>query len=73
LRPITLFPFPSERIRKLSKTVRKFLAVECSNGQMIDDVKLALNGNSPVEFYGRMGGEVPSSEEVFSAIERLYN
>jgi 2-oxoisovalerate ferredoxin oxidoreductase alpha subunit len=71
LRPRTLFPFPSQRIAELGERVKLILTVECSNGQMVDDVRLALNGKCPVEFYGRMGGEVPSSEEILKVIERL--
>ncbi len=73
LRPITLFPFPSQKIVDLANETKRFLAVECSNGQMVQDVRLALNGKRPVEFYGRMGGEVPSSEEIFHVLTRLVN
>ncbi len=71
LRPQTLFPFPRKRIAEIGEYVKLFLTVECSNGQMVNDVKLALNGKCPVEFYGRMGGEVPSAEEILAVIERL--
>ncbi|MBN1297594.1 3-methyl-2-oxobutanoate dehydrogenase subunit VorB, partial [bacterium] len=72
LRPQTLFPFPSKRIIELADHGAScFLTVECSNGQMINDVRLALNGKTPVEFYGRMGGEVPSADEVVSKIESI--
>ncbi|MBN1551452.1 3-methyl-2-oxobutanoate dehydrogenase subunit VorB [bacterium] len=69
-RPKSLFPFPSTRIAEIAGHVKGFLSVECSNGQMIRDVKLALNGKCPVEFYGRMGGEVPSAQEVYDVIRR---
>ncbi len=69
LRPQTLFPFPKNRIVELADSVKFFLSIECSNGQMIDDIRLALNGKRPVEFYGRMGGEVPSSEEIFDVVK----
>ncbi|MGB3977171.1 MAG: 3-methyl-2-oxobutanoate dehydrogenase subunit VorB [bacterium] len=73
LRPQTLFPFPSARIAELAdRGVKGFLAVECSNGQMVRDVRLALNGKAPVEFYGRMGGEVPSAEEVVEKYESFF-
>ena len=65
LRPKTLFPFPKKIIDKLSTRVIKFLVVEMSNGQMVDDVRLAVLGRSPVEFYGRMGGIVPSTKEIY--------
>ena len=64
LRPITLSPFPAEHFRELAEKARLFLVVELSNGQMIDDVRLALNGSRPVELLNRLGGNVPSHEEV---------
>jgi len=63
-RPITLFPFPSNPIAELCKTVNQFLVVELSNGQMVNDVKLAVNGRREVLFYSRMGGAIPSVEEL---------
>jgi pyruvate/2-oxoacid:ferredoxin oxidoreductase alpha subunit len=63
-RPISLWPFPKVRIAQLAKIVDAFLAVELSNGQMVDDVRLAVNGAKPVHFYNRMGGMVPSPEEI---------
>ena len=63
-RPITLWPFPSEALAKAAAGVRKVLAVELSHGQMVEDVRLALDGKVPVEFYGRAGGNVPSVEEI---------
>ncbi|MDZ7637059.1 MAG: 3-methyl-2-oxobutanoate dehydrogenase subunit VorB [Bryobacterales bacterium] len=64
LRPVTLFPFPSVALRSLARHARVFLTVEMSTGQMVEDVRLALNGAKPVEFYGRCGGNVPSAEEL---------
>jgi pyruvate/2-oxoacid:ferredoxin oxidoreductase alpha subunit len=63
-RPITLFPFPGRPIAELCKTADQFLVVELSNGQMVDDVKLAVNGRREVRFYSRMGGVIPSVEEL---------
>jgi pyruvate/2-oxoacid:ferredoxin oxidoreductase alpha subunit len=63
-RPITLWPFPSAALVKAAANVRQVLVVELSNGQMLEDVRLALNGRVPVEFYGRTGGNVPSVEEI---------
>ena len=63
-RPITLWPFPSEALVKAAAHVQKVLVVELSNGQMVEDVRLALDGKVPVEFYGRVGGNVPSVEEL---------
>lgn len=70
LRPITLYPFPAERLRELSRTARKFVVVELSTGQMIEDVRLALEGRSPVEFYGRVGGNVPTAEEILAQLDK---
>lgn len=64
LRPITLFPFPSKEINKLADQVKGILTVEMSAGQMVEDVRLAVNGKKPVEHWGRMGGIVPTPEEV---------
>ena len=63
-RPITLWPFPTQALRQAAQRVRKVLVVELSNGQMVEDVRVALNGAVPVEFYGRGGGNVPSVEEI---------
>jgi pyruvate/2-oxoacid:ferredoxin oxidoreductase alpha subunit len=71
LRPITLWPFPSQCIAKLSERVINFMVVELSNGQMIDDVKLALNGRRPVHFYNRMGGVIPPPEEVYEQVIKV--
>ncbi len=69
LRPITLFPFPTNEIKRLADKVKGVLTVELSAGQMVDDVRLAVNGKVPVEFYGRMGGIVPSPDEVLQALK----
>jgi pyruvate/2-oxoacid:ferredoxin oxidoreductase alpha subunit len=72
LRPITLYPFPSARIRELSRRAQAFAVVELSTGQLVDDVRLALEGRRPVEFYSRVGGNVPSAEEVLAFVERKF-
>ncbi|MDZ7739896.1 MAG: 3-methyl-2-oxobutanoate dehydrogenase subunit VorB [Bacteroidales bacterium] len=64
LRPITLFPFPSKEIARLAGQVKGMLAVEMSAGQMVEDVRLSVNGKVPVEHFGRMGGIVPTAEEI---------
>ena len=64
LRPITLFPFPSKKINKLAEKVKLMLAVEMSAGQMVEDVLLSVNGKVPVYYYGRMGGMIPTPDEV---------
>jgi len=68
-RPITLWPFPSGELARIALHVEKLLVIELSNGQMVEDVRLALEGKRPVEFYGRVGGNVPSVEELLSKIE----
>lgn len=70
LRLITLFPFPEKPIAELAKRVKGFLAVEMSAGQMVEDVKLAVNGKVKVEHYGRNGGIVPTPGEVFEALKK---
>ena len=64
LRPVTLYPFPKLSFQQVAAKARVFIVVEMSNGQLVEDVRLALNGRRPVEFYSRMGGNVPSHEEV---------
>lgn len=68
-RPITLWPFPSYELAAVASGAESVLVVELSNGQMVEDVRLALEGKRPVEFYGRVGGNVPSVEELLSKIE----
>ncbi|MGA3159910.1 MAG: 3-methyl-2-oxobutanoate dehydrogenase subunit VorB [Terracidiphilus sp.] len=69
LRPITLFPFPTKYFQRLAKSAQVFVVVEMSNGQMVDDVRLSLNGARPVEFFSRVGGNVPSHEEVLKIVQ----
>lgn len=69
LRPITLFPFPKKKIQELAERVKGFMSVEMSAGQMVEDVRLAVNGKRPVGFYGRQGGSVPSAEEALEALK----
>ena len=71
IRPITLWPFPTEQVSKAADEFRIFLVVELSNGQMIEDVRLAINGKSPVLFYGRPGGGVPNVDEILDKIRQL--
>jgi 2-oxoglutarate ferredoxin oxidoreductase subunit alpha len=72
LRPITLWPFPSEAVKELVKKVKYYLVFEMNMGQMIEDVQLALEGQGEVSFYGRPGGVVPTPSEVSRVISRLY-
>ena len=71
LRPITLWPFPKTQIAALAEKTKAFISVEMSMGQMVDDVRLAVNGRCPVHFYGRTGGIIPSVEEVTAEIKKL--
>ena len=71
LRPITLYPFPKQHFQRLAKHARVFVVVEMSNGQLLEDVQLALNGVRPVEFLNRMGGNVPSHDEVLELVREL--
>ncbi len=68
LRPISLFPFPKNILADLAGRVKKMMVVELSNGQMVEDVELAVKGRVPIEFYNRMGGVVPSTEEIISQV-----
>jgi 2-oxoisovalerate ferredoxin oxidoreductase alpha subunit len=68
LRPITLWPYPSKVLADVASRVQKILVVELSNGQMLEDVRLAVEGKVPVEFYGRVGGNVPSVEELHEQV-----
>jgi len=71
IRPITLWPFPTEQINKAADEFRIFLTVEMSLGQMVEDVKLAVAGKAPVVFYGRTGGGVPTVDEILDKIRQL--
>jgi len=68
-RPITLWPYPMKELNELSKKVQKVLTVEMSAGQMLEDVKVAVNGLAEVDFYGRLGGAVPESAEIINIIK----
>jgi len=70
LRPITLWPFPSEEISKLSTKVKGMMVIEMNAGQMVEDVKLAVEGKTKVKFYGRFGGMIPSPDEVLLEMEK---
>lgn len=72
LRPITLWPFPSKRLNELAGNCKGMLTVELSAGQMIDDVRIAVAGKTPVEHYGRMGGSMHSPENVLNGFKDIY-
>ena len=71
LRPITIWPFPSLKIQELAGRCQSILAVELSTGQMVEDVRLAVEGRAPVHFYGRCGGMVPGSTELLEEYSRI--
>jgi 2-oxoglutarate/2-oxoacid ferredoxin oxidoreductase subunit alpha len=73
IRPVTLFPFPSKEIGSMAAKLKGILTVEMSSGQMIEDVRLAVEGKVPVTLHGRMGGMVPSPEEVFEALIKSFS
>jgi pyruvate/2-oxoacid:ferredoxin oxidoreductase alpha subunit len=70
-RPITLWPFASKALAEAAARASHVLVVELSNGQMVEDVRLAVNDKARVEFYGRTGGNVPSVEEIHSQVMAL--
>lgn len=72
IRPITVSPFPVTAIRDAAKTIKDFFVFEMSTGQMVDDVRLALEGQGSIHFYGRPGGVVPSARELGRSIARRY-
>ena len=71
IRPVTLWPFPSAYIAEQAQKVRAMLTVEMSLGQMVEDVRLAVNGACPVEFFGRTGGMIPGVSEIIAQVKRL--
>jgi 2-oxoglutarate ferredoxin oxidoreductase subunit alpha len=71
LRPITLFPYPYKPIRALAEQVEGILVAEMNAGQMVEDVRLAVEGRAPVSFHGRMGGIIPSPEEIVEQLMRM--
>jgi 2-oxoglutarate ferredoxin oxidoreductase subunit alpha len=70
-RPITLYPFPKDALSRAAENVKVLLDTELSMGQMIEDVKLAINCSKPVEFYGRTGGVVPTPGELLEKLREI--
>lgn len=68
-RPITLWPFPEDGLKTRLSQIKGWMSIELSRGQMIDDVKLIVNGKAPVAFYGRQGGMTPEPEEIVEAFK----
>ncbi len=71
VRPITVWPYPSEHIGEVADKVKAFLTVEMSTGQMVEDVRLAVNGKKPVYFHGRPGGMLPVATDIVNEIEKI--
>ena len=71
IRPITLWPFPSEAYIEHTKNAKGILSVEMSMGQMVEDVKLAVNGKIPVHFFGRTGGNIPYPNEIIDEVKKI--
>ncbi|MDP3142907.1 MAG: 3-methyl-2-oxobutanoate dehydrogenase subunit VorB [Candidatus Omnitrophota bacterium] len=71
IRPISLWPFPSEVFARAAERVKNFLVVEMSSGQMLEDVQLAVGGKAKIDFYGRMGGGIPEEEEIIKRIKNI--
>ncbi|MCM8821136.1 MAG: 3-methyl-2-oxobutanoate dehydrogenase subunit beta, partial [Candidatus Omnitrophica bacterium] len=70
-RPVTLWPYPSEHLKRIAEKVKKILVVEMNCGQMVEDVKLAVKKDTHIFFYGRPGGGVPTPEEILKEIKRI--
>jgi 2-oxoglutarate ferredoxin oxidoreductase subunit alpha len=71
-RPVTVSPYPYDRVAELAAQAKALLVVEMNSGQMLEDVRLAVNGRTPIEFYGRLGGAVPFPDEILSEIQRVF-
>lgn len=72
IRPITLWPYPYEEFKKINENCKGILTVEMNSGQMLDDVKIAVEGKFPVYFYGRTGGMVPTPKEIMAKVKEIY-
>lgn len=72
IRPITLFPFPKRIYAEVAPKIKGILDVEMNAGQMVEDVRLSVEGKTRVEFYGRMGGVIPTPEEILGNFEKLF-
>lgn len=73
LRPITLYPYPYKMLSTLADRVKGFFVVEMNAGQMVEDVRIGVNGKVPVEFYGRMGGIIPTAEEILLHLRKFID
>ena len=70
-RPVTVAPYPYARVAELASRAKTLVVVEMNSGQMLEDVRLAVNGRTPIEFYGRLGGVVPFPDEILGEIQRV--
>lgn len=73
IRPITLWPFPEKAFKEINENLKFYLTCELSMGQMVNDVKLAVNGDAPVHFFGRSGGIVPEPIEIVEAVKKYLS
>ena len=73
IRPVSLWPFPYKAVKELARRARHFLVFEMNMGQMVEDVRLAVEGNGEVHFYGRPGGIVPTPLEISRVISSYYH
>jgi 2-oxoglutarate ferredoxin oxidoreductase subunit alpha len=73
IRPITLFPFPEQAVERISKKVKTLLAVELNTGQMVEDVRLSVDRDARVFFYGRPPGSLPTPEDILEEIKKYYS
>lgn len=73
LRPITLYPFPDAPLTELAARVKSMLVFELNSGQMVEDVRLAVNGRCPVHFFGKMGGVIPAPDELAEVVRRIHS
>lgn len=71
-RPITAYPYPYQQLKEITKDAKGILTVEMNAGQMVEDVRLAVGGKIPVDFLGRMGGIIPTPEEILHRIEEKF-
>ena len=71
IRPVTLWPYPTKAFEKYAEVPKAFLSVEMSAGQMVEDVRLSVNGKRPVYFHGRMGGMIPTQQEILDKIKEI--
>jgi 2-oxoglutarate/2-oxoacid ferredoxin oxidoreductase subunit alpha len=71
-RPITLYPYPEEALNQLSQKIHHFFAVELNTGQMVEDVKISIDRGARVDFYGRPPGSIPTPNELFEEIKKVY-